>query len=455
MTEKRKSAPAFEEERPSKGAAKRRRSPWRIVALVLLLVLIGGTAYLLYNGSLYQAAIQALTAENARQKQSIQDLTADNAAKDEQILALGAESAEKDRQLGELDAEAAEKDAALRDLGAENEEKAQQLQGLTAELAAANAPLDYQAAIREAAPAAALQALELPAELEQSEEMKASLLAALFRTAYLEADPANSREDHLSFTVHAADGQLLGSVSFELAGDQAGQPLWTTAEEQFDFSKCFKTTTVTVPPDYRVYLGDRLLGEEWIREVSVPYASLAYCAEDFDDLPTLVRYETPPFLGEPDLHILDGQGKELPADAVREEVFLDQCPEEAREKIEAYLPDFVELYVRFSADIKDSARVYYNRLVPIVKPDSPLALRMKAAFEGLGYSAARAVELESVTVNSITDLGGGRYAVDLNYLTMVTGHSSAFAPVEDELRLLLILSETEDGQILAEALYYL
>ena len=456
MAEKRKTAPAPEDERPVKASARPRRLGWRILVAFLLVLLIGGTAFLLYNGSISKAAIQALEADNESQRQSIASLTAGKDQKDLQIQALSEESAEKDRQLQALTDEVAEKDRQLQGLSAENGEKAGQLAELKARLSAANAPLNYQAALRESVPAAALQALELPEGLEQSEEMKSSLLAALFRTAYLEADPDSSREDRLCFTVHASDGQLLGSVAFAPAGtDEDGTPLWTAAEERFDFSRCFRTTSVTVPPDYTVYLGEQLLGEEWIREEGIPYAAFEACAEDFEGLPTLLRYETPPFLGEPALRILDEQGRELPAEDLREERFRDRCPAEVREKIEAFLPDFVELYLRFSADIKESARYYYNQLVPLVRVDSPLALRMKAAFEGLGYSAARAVELESVTVNCVTDLGGGRYAVDLNYLSMVTGHSSAFAPVEDELHILLIVTVTEDGQVLAEGLYYL
>ena len=80
---------------------------------------------------------------------------------------------------------------------------------------------------------------------------------------------------------------------------------------------------------------------------------------------------------------------------------------------------------------------------------------MRDAFEGFGYSAARKADYQSFQVHWICDLGEGRYAVDLNYLTLVTGHSSAFEPVEDDLHVLLILKENEKGQLLAEAFYYL
>ena len=228
------------------------------------------------------------------------------------------------------------------------------------------------------------------------------------------------------------------------------------AGEQFDFSGCFRTASLLLPPDYSVSLGGRLLGPEWIRETDVGYASFAAAAEDFEDLPSLVRYETPPFLGESALRFYNEQGKELSPEDLREEVFLDRCPQDVRAQIEEFLPGFLDLYIHFSADIKDSAYYYYSRLSPmVVQPESPLFLRMRAAFEGFGYSGARGAELQSVTLHHVTDLGGGRYAANLNYVTLITGHSSAFDPVEDELHILLILRQADDGQLLAEALYFL
>lgn len=424
------------------------------------------------------AQIDTLTAENAAKDTQIADLSENlpvySAAKDTQIETLTAENEEKDAridtlnteitardaQIEDLDAEDAERDAQLRDLDAEIAGKNGQLNTLRAQLAAAKAPLLYQDALREAIPAAALEAA-LPESLGENEELKTVLLTELLSTALLGKDPEETREDHLAFRIWTADGQLIGSVAFEpVAGADADLPVWTAVEERFDFSGCdisnyFTTASITVPADYQVYFDTTLLGSEWIREEGLPYETFSACPEFMESLPGLVRYETPPFIGEPALRILNEKGQEIPAEDLSESLFLDRCPEEIREQIEAFLPDFCELFLLFSADIHDSANYYYQQLKPLVLPDSLLAGRLKDAFEGLGYSAARKAELDSVRVNSITDLGDGRYAVDLNYLSYVTGHSSSFDPVEDDLHLLLILTLAEDGRLLAEAMYYL
>ena len=433
------------------------RKSLRILVLVLLLLLSGILAWLLFSGSLYRTAIRALEAGNADQRQRMAAYHAWQEQKDGEIAALRASDLEKEQEWEALTEASGEKDRQIAALTAESEERSAELTALRIRFSAASAPLNYQEALRQNPPEAALRALVLPSSPDQSEERKRAMLRPLLESACLLADAEQSREDRPCFQIRSAEGQLLGSVAFESRQrDEEGIPLWTVAEEQFDFSRCFRTTSLLLPSDYSVALGDQLLGPEWIRESDVGYASFAAAAEDFEGLPSLVRYETPPFLGEPALHVYNEQGQELPLEQLREEVFLDRCPEELRAQIEEFLPGFLDLYVRFSADIKDSAYYYYSRLSPmVVQPDSPLFLRMRAAFEGFGYSGARGAELQSVTLHYVADLGGGRYAANLSYVTLITGYSGAYPPMEDELRILLILRHTEDGQLLAEALYFL
>lgn len=475
---------------------------WRIFVLLLALLLIGGLGYGLYSGTFSRLAlqsmreeseklrerIQAQTAENADKDAQIEARLADSAARDAELLRLAEEGPEKDAQLDALRADEAEKDAQLQaidndiaqkdaqlrlidnniaqkdaQISLTDEEIAQkdaQIEALTVELDAARAPLLYQEALRKTVPPAAIQALELPEGMEQSEETKTALLSQLLEGACLGTDPEETRDDNRAYRIWAGDGQLIGSVAFAPVTEEGSAfPVWTAEENYdfsaFDFSDYFHTASVIVPADYQVYLGSTLLGSEWVREEGLPYETFSACPEVMEDLPDLVRYKTPPFLGEPALRILNEKGQELSLEELSEAVFLDRCPEDVREQIEAFLPEFCRLFLLFSADIRESASYYYAQLRPMVLPGSLLDTRLKDAFEGLGYSAARKAEFDSVTLHSVTDLGDGRYAVDLNYLSYVTGHSSSFDPVEDDLHMLLILVQNEKGELLAEALYYL
>ena len=312
-----------------------------------------------------------------------------------------------------------------------------------------------QASLRETVPAAAFRDLERPDALPQSAELKAELLEGLFRDAVLQKDPINSREYHLIYKVKAADGQVLGSMVFEPVGKGSfGLPDWEMVEEHYDFSAFYHTTGVVVPSDYRVYLDDTLLGTDCIRETGIPYHLLSILTEDYSLLPTMVRYETPPFLGEAALRILNEKGETRSEEELTEELFLDRCPEEAREQIGAFLPEFVDLYIHFSADINNSAKQYKTKHLPMVVPDSPLFVRMDMADEGFGYSATRSVELISVEPDRIMDLGGGRYAVDLRYTEEILGSDREVGPVQKEQHVMLVLMLSGD-QLKAEALYFL
>ena len=310
---------------------------------------------------------------------------------------------------------------------------------------------DYKEALGETVPASALRALDSVDAQVQSEEEKGAWIQALLRDAELNKDSSQSWEERQVYSIQAADGQKLGTVVFEPVDTaEFRMPVWGVTEESFDFSAYYHSTGITVPADYQVYLGQRLLGPESVAEEGIPFTLLAECYLHYDNLPTMVRYETPSFVGEVPLRVFDGQGREVPAEQLTEEAFLDSCPDAVRQQVDDFVPQFLELYVRFSADIKDSARYYYNQLTPLVQPGSQLAQRMKLAFEGFGYSATKAVELESVTINRITDLGAGLYLADISYTTQVTGHQGA-VPVND--RILLVL-RTVNGKLLADALYY-
>lgn len=310
----------------------------------------------------------------------------------------------------------------------------------------------YTQLLREEVPSAAVLALDGLDPQILSPAEKEAWLRELLQDAVLEKDAALSREERQVYAVKAADGQLLGRAVFAPA-DRAeyGLPVWGTAEESFDFSAYYKITEITVPSDYSVCLGGKLLDKDCIVESGIPYALLEECYLHYENLPTMVRYRTPPFVGEPLLQVLDQTGQAVPEERLTEDAFLDRCPAEIREKAEAFVPRFVELYMLFSADIQDASHLYYDQLKRMVRQDSQLHNQLRLAFEGLGYASPRSVRLLSVDINRITDLGEGRYLADLSYCTEITGSNG---PVEIQDRVLLVLIDS-GGTLLADARYFL
>ena len=311
---------------------------------------------------------------------------------------------------------------------------------------------EYEGSLREAPSEAARCALEEIDSRILSDEEKETWLQERLGEIHLIKDASLSREDHQVYRIRDAAGEELGSVSFEPVGQgKYSLPVWDVTEEEFDFSASYRTREITVPSDYAVLLGDYPLDKHCIAEKNIPYAALEECYLHYKDLPTMVRYETPSFVGEPALRVLDSEGKELGQEDLNEEAFLDRCSPEIREKAEEFIPKFIDLYVLYSADIEDSYRFYFYQLRPLVQPNSPLYTRLRMAFEGLGYTATKDVSLDRVDINRITDLGKDRYLVDVSYATTVTG-SEGPIPMEDHVLLVLI---DNDGTLLADSLYYL
>ena len=310
----------------------------------------------------------------------------------------------------------------------------------------------YRQALETELPQAAVDALGDLDPAIQDPALNADWARTLLPGAQLIKDRNGSSEERQVYDIQNAAGQPLGRVSFGVVGKgRYDLPVWGPVEEQFDFSPYYRRTGVTVPADYSVYLGDRLLGPENIVERDIHYAALEQYYSSYEGLPAMVRYESIPFVGEPQLRICDEKGTELSQEQLNEDYYLDRCPEEIRSRVDEFVPRFVDLYVLFSADIESSAILYYGMLKQMVLPDSPLSTRMHQAFEGFGYSATNAVELQSTEVNRITALGEGRYLVDVSYSTLVTGQDGP-VPVNDRIQLVLM---DVDGKLLADALYYL
>lgn len=311
----------------------------------------------------------------------------------------------------------------------------------------------YAETLRSRVPDSALHALDDLDPLVMSEEDRTDFIRSLLQDSELKKLPGESREDYLVYQVKAADGQPLGTVVFEpVARTKYNLPVWSQVSDSFDFSAYYTTLGVTVPSDYRVYLGDLLLGADRIVERDIPYSILADYYESFPELPTMVRYETVPFVGEGKLRVLDRDGREIEADQLTEEAFLDRCPEEIREKAEVFVPEFIELYVYFSSDLNGSAHYYFDQLRPYILQDSELFVRLRQAFEGLGYNLQiRTVSLESVELNRIIPLEKDRYLVDLHYTTVIGTRGND--PTETDDHVLLVLADV-DGKLLADALYF-
>ncbi|MBR5094009.1 MAG: hypothetical protein IK095_02835 [Oscillospiraceae bacterium] len=309
----------------------------------------------------------------------------------------------------------------------------------------------YRSSLTEQLPQAALDALgDLDARI-QSPESSLRWMQERIGAPVLVKDGAKCDQQRLVYGIQSADGIPVGSVTFRVTETGPFEiPVWSAVEEQFDFSAFYQTTQVVLPPDWPAFLGEERLGPDQIVEEGIPYALLSSCYDHYEDLPYLVRYEAGPYVGEPALRVLDPSGAAVPAEERTEERFLDNCDPTVRAQAEAFIPEFIELYVLYSADVDHNAMAYYGRVRQLAVPNSQLMQRIDQAVGSFGYTNTRALTIESIQILSVTDLGQGRYLANVGYDSQITGLYRTVTTHDD---VQIVLLDTGNG-LLADALYY-
>ena len=310
---------------------------------------------------------------------------------------------------------------------------------------------DYRDGWEQQLPEAAAQALNgLDPAVQSPEENRAWALERL-QGAELSYVAAESSGERSVYRVKGADGSWLGTVVFGVTGHgRYGVPVWAPVEEHYDFSPFYETVQIVVPPDYTVFLGGRQLGPECVAESGLHYDALEDFYDLYQGLPTLLRYESMPFVGSPALRVFDENGRELQPEELNQERFLERCPAAEREAVEAFIPAFVHDYVFYTADVGKSAMNYYIRLMDKVVPGSQLATRINQAVGSFGYSNTKDLEILSVEIGTVTAMGGGRFLVDVHYTSRITALGGP-VDVDDQAR--IILRDAGD-ELLAEALFH-
>ena len=251
------------------------------------------------------------------------------------------------------------------------------------------------------------------------------------------------------YGIRAREEQI-GTVSFRPGEDLGfGRSSWVLADEEYDFSAFTHSLNFTVPEDYSVRVNGVTLGKEYIVERDIPYEMLAECYEHFDGLPHMVRYESGSWLGDAEVEVLNAAGEVQSEDQLRESVYLDNCPEHIRQMAEVFMPEFIDAYVVFTANLYGASYNNFMQLRNYVLGESDLHIRMRQAIESFGYTTTHEAEVVSMQINALTELGDDRYLADVSYSTRITGSSD---PVVTDEHIRVVLYEHKD-YLLAEALY--
>lgn len=308
----------------------------------------------------------------------------------------------------------------------------------------------YVTGIREQGPTdACLDALcDADGNLQSEEERKAWAEELLAVATYPKI--VNRSGPELKVYSIRTGGQQIGTVTFT-ATDPGRYDLseWQLSEEEYDFSEFIHTTAVTIPQDYSLVVNGVTLDGSYITEDAVPYQYLTECYEHYENLPYMVHYESGQYYGDVEIRVLNGEGKEVKPEDLREEVFLDNCEDELRARMEEFIPALLEKYVFFSSDLHGRSMLYYADLYHYVVPGSMLSIRLQQAFEGLGYERPRDLKFLGAQINLLTGLGDGKYLADVTYQTEITGKEDTVT-TEEHVRIVIC---EQKGKLQAEALF--
>lgn len=281
---------------------------------------------------------------------------------------------------------------------------------------------------------------DLDPRLRSPEESLALAQELLGEPRFSESIAESSENEKLYRVI--GGNQVLGEIRLRASKEAAyGLAGWELASEHYDLSAFFHGVSATVPPDYQVFVGEHVLGSSELKEKNVPFESLADAYPLIEGLPHMLRYESGLFLGELPLRVVDDSGRELRPAEQNEAKYLDNCSPEDRERVDAYVESFLKPYILFTANIDQENDRYYDQLLPLTLPGSALRQRLNEGKLTDWWSWVRSCELQEYEVTACTDLGDGRFLVDLNYTTRVVAIAD---PVIESFSLRMVLDDSTE-----------
>lgn len=223
--------------------------------------------------------------------------------------------------------------------------------------------------------------------------------------------------------------RVIGSFTIR-AGEEDGYGFtpWSLTSHSFDLSDMMGTETISavVPEGYSVYVNGVLLDDSYIvdREER-EFAVLEEFYKDYN-IPKLVlcTYEAGPFLdAEYEMEVYDFSGKPFVMDENFDENDLIRVKDESLlHELDAFLEEFIDIYVVFAGCANDNRHANYNRVIKYVVPESNLAQRMYDALDGMQFAQSQGDEVAEIRVHHYVELEPGTYLCDVTYKVDTTGY---------------------------------
>lgn len=252
------------------------------------------------------------------------------------------------------------------------------------------------------------------AEIQTREEAQSEVLSVLQQSTYAK-NKDESTQDYYSYYLMNGD---IPVMTFGLKKGEAGRfglADWAVCDEKLIEASISGSAEFSIPESYALAANGRKVPSGFITEKSSHFKMLDGFYSDFKNLPTLVKYETGPYIGNVEFTLSDETGKDITASYNGEVYCLNNCTDAEKTSLTAFCNDFVDRYVKYTSgyDRNTSGNLLY--LLDIVDRNSILYDRLKASQMGFGFAESLGDNIQKFSVENIMNCGGGLYCCDIKY----------------------------------------
>lgn len=190
---------------------------------------------------------------------------------------------------------------------------------------------------------------------------------------------------------------------------------WEVDGVEFYLDGLYTTFDITVPASYTVLLNGHPLTGDNIVERDIRYNVLEDYYDEFEGLPTKVKYHAEKIFGQVDCQLLDANGNPTSIDPEQDDSqFIEPVSQELEARFANFAEEFTKRYLQFCAGTGDMW-YEYNLLQHFVLKDSDLSERLYKMIDSyLGWQHNSNFNFNGCTLNSVTSLGNDIYVLDIS-----------------------------------------
>lgn len=284
----------------------------------------------------------------------------------------------------------------------------------------------------------------MPHEVQTDDEVAEHVKALLSNgVSYVRKSGGGDNSINYSLRCNGNEFGVVKLVEDDSYADQLkfGMLPWKVESEEFDFNGLYSSVEIVVPKSYEVYLNDVKLGPEYIVEEGIKYDVLEDYYDEFQNLPSKVRYKYDDAIGTLEFSIKDENGEPFVIDESKDDSqFIKPCSEEEMNRLGTFSAGFVVNYLKYISGVTDP--LYgYGQLKPFMVEGADLDQRMKNSMDGLSWAHTSSCTVNSVVLNSALALGDGFYLCDISSVatTFALGHGE----VENNSNMRVIVVDME------------